>query len=72
MEILLFAFFVIAAIVNIIILIGMANFMLRFRENFDKFVKEHQEFQEEYYEFMSEVRGKKGLVDIVNRILPRP
>lgn len=72
MEILLFAFFIIAAIVNIIILIGMANFMLRFRENFDKFVKEHQEFQEKYYEFMVEVRGKKGLVDIVNRILPRP
>lgn len=72
MEILLFAFFVIAALANIIILVGMANFMLRFRENFDNFVKEHREFQEEYYEFMAEVRGKKGLVDIVNRILPRP
>jgi hypothetical protein len=72
MEILLFAFFVIAAITNIIILIGMANFILKFRENFDAFVKEHREFQEQYYEFMTEVRGKKGLVDIVNRVLPRP
>jgi hypothetical protein len=72
MEILLFAFFVLAAITNIVILVGMANFMLRFRENFDNFVKEHREFQEEYYEFMTEVRGKKGLVDIVNRVLPRP
>jgi len=72
MEILLFAFFVIAAITNIVILVGMANFMLKFRETFDSFVKEHREFQEQYYEFMTEVRGKKGLVDIVNRVLPRP
>ena len=72
METLLYAFFVLAAITNIIVLVGIANFMIRFSNRLEQFMKEHREFQEEYYSFMTEVRGKKGLVDIVNRILPRP
>jgi hypothetical protein len=57
-------------IVNTVVLIGFANFMVRFSESWNKFIMEHREFQEEHREFIAEVRGKKGLVEILNRNLP--
>ncbi len=71
MIILFYAFLAVMATINIIVLVGMVNFMIRFSDSFNNFVKEHKEFQEDYYKFIVEVRGKKGLVDIVNRILPQ-
>jgi hypothetical protein len=75
MEVLLAIFVVLMlllGIANVIVLIGLANFMIRFSDNFKKFLADHQEFQQDYYDFMAEVRGKKGLVEIVNRVMPRP
>ena len=66
--ILLYAFFVIATLVNLVILIGVANFMLRFGEKITVFMLEHREFQEQHLRFMNEVRQKKWLIEISNRV----